>query len=623
MREDETSQDLFFDDLLHGSEEDRAAGSLSEDLLPDDLATEIFAVVGSPPPPDTPARRVRRKIGRTFMVVGGLMGLFVLLYGLDLIVSAGDVPRGVVVAGIDVGGLSHADAEAKLRAELQPRLTQPVQVHGGDVTTTLLPAESGLGLDWPATLAQAGHQPLSPITRIMSFFSTREVGVVTRSDQQEVRQAVQSLADVRLNHPLVEGSIGFLPKAGTDVTPYPVEPRQGQSLTDIPAAVQAVIADWLAPGGVPLRMDVTPPKSTSAGVHALLEQVVTPAVAKPVVVHGQDKDATLTPAAIAASFQFAPRDGGSLELRIDQGKLQQAVQADLASTETDGRDAQIVFTAGVPAVQPSEDARKINWANTFKPITQVLAKPDGRDLSVAYDATKPSMTTEAASALGIKEVIGEFTTSGFSGPAATNIQTLADRVSGAIVKPGETFSLGARSGARTTANGYVSAPVDEDGTGPSVVGGGVSQLASTLYNAAYLAGLGDGGHAAHDHYLDRYPAGRDAAAVDASGNPVELKIADTMPTGFAIQAYAGGGSVTVRIWGTKQYRVEGRTGAETNQVSPPIQFGPGPDGTCQASVGATGFSVSDTRVFYDLATGNEIREETRNTTYAPQPIVLC
>ncbi|WP_326567235.1 VanW family protein [Amycolatopsis rhabdoformis] len=607
MREDD---DLFIDDLLPEREDD-------------DLATEIFAVVDGPPLPETPQRRLRKGVARTFMIVGSLLGLFVLLYAIDLITSAGDVPRGVLVAGVDVGGLSHTEAEATLRAQLQPRLTQPVTLHAGDVTTSMVPADSGLGLDWPATLAQAGHQPWSPITRVLSFFTTRDVGVVTRTDQEQVAQALNGLAASKLNHPLVEGSIGFQPGAGGTVTPYPVEPRQGQELTDVRVAAQTVADTWLNPGGVTLRMAVTPPKATSNGVHALLAQVVSPAVAAPVVLHGQGKDVALKPAAIAASFQFAPRDGGTLELRIDQGKLQQAVQKDLASTETDGRNAEIVFTSGSPSVEPSEDARKINWANTFKTLTAVLAKPTERDLPVAYDATKPSLSTDAANALGIKDVIGEFTTSGFSGPAATNISVLAQRVSGAIVKPGDTFSLGARSGSRTAADGYVSAPVNEDGTGPSVVGGGVSQLASTLYNAAYLAGLGDGGHLAHDTYLDRYPAGRDAKAIDNAGNPVELKIADNDDTGFAIQASVSGDSVTVRIWGTKHYTIEGRTGGTSDEVPPTVQFGPGPDGACHSSIGAPGFTVSDTRVFHDLATGNEVREETRNTTYAPQPIVIC
>ncbi|HWD04615.1 MAG TPA: VanW family protein [Amycolatopsis sp.] len=593
-----------------------------DELLPDrggdDLATEIFSVVDGPAPRVRPHSKLRTGIARTFMIVGCALGLFVLLYAIDLVTSAGDVPRGVLVAGIDVGGLTHADAEAKLRTELQPRLTRPVPVHAGDVTATLVPADSGLGLDWPATLAQAGHQPLSPITRILSFFTTREVGVVTRTDHEQVEQAVRGLAATELNHPLVEGSIGFRPAANGSVTPYPIEPRQSQELTDVPAAVQNVVDDWLSQRGVTLRMAVTPPKATSAGVHALLDEVVTPAVAAPVTLHGHGKDATLTPAAIAAAFQFAPGQGGMVELRIDQSKLQKAVQGDLASTETDGKNAEIVFSSGAPVVQPSEDARKINWATTFKPLTAVLAKPAGRDLTVAYDAAKPSLSTDDANALGIKELIGESTTNGLTGPAVTNVKALAAAVTGAIVKPGETFSLSSR-----TPSGYVSAPANEDGTGPSVLGGGISQLASTLYNAAYAAGLGDGGHVAHDHYLNRYPAGRDAEALDGNGNPVDLKITDTDDTGFAIQASMSGDSVTVQIWGTKHYRVDGRTGAPTGEIAPTVQFGPGPDGTCHPSAGAPGFSVTDTRVFYDLATGAEVREETRNTTYAPQPVVIC
>ncbi|MBB4687384.1 VanW family protein [Amycolatopsis jiangsuensis] len=609
MREEDRAS--FADDLLGAPEPEPGAES--------DLATEIFAVVGErPPPPDTRLRRFRKRLGRGFMVVGCLLGLFVLLYAIDLISTAGDVPRGVRVAGTDVGGLSYAEAEAKLHTELQPRLTRPVAVHAGDVTASLVPAQSGLGLDWSGTLAQAGHQPWSPITRVLSFFTTREVGVVTRSDQVEVAQAVRQLAQGQLDHPMTEGSIGFVPKAPDGVTAYPVEPRQGQQLADVPAAVRTVVDQWLSPRGVSLDMAVAPAKATSAGVHSLLDTVVAPAVSAPVVLHGEGKDTTLKPSAIAASFRFSPGDSGSLQLRIDQGKLRKAARPDLASTETEAKDAQITFDSGAPTVQPSTDARKINWASTFRPLAAVLAKPSGRALKVAYDAKKPELTTDGANALGIKEVIGEFTTSGLSGPAAANVDTLAGRISGVVVKPGETFSLDAHRG-----GGYAAAPAEDDGSGPSVPGGGLSQLASTLYNAAYLAGLGDGGHVAQQHYLGRYPAGRDAEAVDASGNPVDLKIADNDPTGFAVQASASGGSVTVKIWGTRHYRVESRAGDQTDQVPPSVRIGPGPDGTCQASPGANGFTVTDTRVFYDVATGNEVREESRTTTYSPRPIVIC
>ncbi|WP_372508643.1 VanW family protein [Amycolatopsis iheyensis] len=593
------------------------------DLFADDLLGELLETPALPPPPETPARKLRKGLARSMMVIGLALGLFVILYAIDLIASAGDVPRGVTVAGIDVGGLTHAEAEAKLRKELEPRLTRPVLVRGGDVRAELVPAQSGLGLDWPNTLGLAGHQPLSPITRIMSFFTSREVGVATRTDPGQISQAVRALADGKINHAATEGAVGFMPIQGSDggVTPYPILPRQGQQLTDLDRAVRTVTDHWLDRGGVDLPMAITPVKATAAGVQAAFRQIVQPAVAKPVVVHGQGKDVPLKPDAIAGSFQFAAVEGGAVEVRIDQGKLQAALKDGLASTETDGRNAQIVFTGDQPAVEPSEDARKVNWEKTFLPLIDVLKKTDGRDLPVVYSASKPAVTTDAAGALGIKEVIGEFTTGGLAGPAATNNRTLAARVSGTIVKPGETFSLGGRSGPRTADNGYVPAPVDEDGTGAAVVGGGVSQLASTLYNAGYLAGLADGGHLEHDHYLDRYPAGRDAKAVNADGSPVELQLTNDSPTGIAIQATVSGDSVTVRIWGTRHYRVESQTGAQTPGDPPPVQFG----GTepCAPSIGTPGFSVTDTRVLYDVASGAEVRRTTHTATYGPRPTILC
>ncbi|WP_444843232.1 VanW family protein [Amycolatopsis kentuckyensis] len=597
--------------------------AVTADLFSDDLLGELLETPAPPPAPETPARRLRKGVARTMMSIGIALGLFVILYAIDLLVSAGDVPRGVTVAGIEVGGLSHADAEAKLRKELEPRLTKPVVIHAGDVQAELVPSQSGLGLDWPNTLGLAGHQPLSPITRIMSFFSSREVGVATRTDPDQISQAVRQLAEGRLNHPATEGAVGFVAVEGDDgrVNPYPILPRQGQQLTDLGGAVRTVTDHWLDPGGVKLGMAITPVKATAAGVQAAYQQVVVPAVAQPVVVHGQGKDVPLTPATIASAFQFAAVEGGAVEVRIDQGKLQAALKDPLASTETDGKDAQIVFTGDQPAVEPSEDARKVNWEKTFLPLIDVLKKTGGRDLPVVYSASSPSVTTDSASALGIKEVIGQFTVGGLAGPAATNNRTLAARVSGTIVKPGETFSLGARSGPRTADAGYVPAPADEDGTGAEVVGGGVSQLASTLYNAGYLAGLADGGHLDHDHYLDRYPAGRDAKAVNADGSPVELKLTNDSPTGIAIQATVSGDSVTVRIWGTRHYRVESQTGAQTPGDPPPVQFG----GTspCQPSIGTPGFSVTDTRVLYDVASGAEIRRTSHTATYGPRPTILC
>ena len=74
-----------------------------------------------PDPEDGP--RSRRSLRRTAIVGGAVVGVLGLLYAVDLMLSSGDVPRGVTVAGVDIGGLSRVEAEQKLHREIEPRLT--------------------------------------------------------------------------------------------------------------------------------------------------------------------------------------------------------------------------------------------------------------------------------------------------------------------------------------------------------------------------------------------------------------------------------------------------------------------------------------------------------------------
>ncbi|SDX27027.1 Vancomycin resistance protein YoaR, contains peptidoglycan-binding and VanW domains [Amycolatopsis xylanica] len=581
----------------------------------DDLALvdELFKAEPVPLPP-THRVVVRRRIGRICMITGGILGLLVLAYIADLVASIGDVPRGVTVAGVEVGGLGHANAEAKLRRELQPRLVQPVAITAGDASGTLDPPKSGLGIDWPGTLAQAGHQPLNPVDRVLAFFRKREVGVVAKVDQDLLTRSVTKLAAQFTRDP-VEGGIGFR-ETPDRVEAYAIEPRPGQALRDIDGAVSVVKDEWLGHGGVRLGVEPSPVKATTEGVHRALDQIVTPALASPITVHGDGQDFPLMPTDLSHALKFEAREGGTLDVLIDQPSLEKTLQPQLAVTEKPGKDAQFVFGTGAPAIEPAEDGRKVDWAKTFEPLAEVMKRADGRELTAVYAANPAALTTDAAGALGISEVVGEFTTSGFSGPAATNIGALAAKVNGMIVKPGDTFSLSALG-----SPGYVNAPLNEDGTGPIVVGGGVSQFASTLYNAAYLAGLTDVSHVTHDYYLDRYPAGREAKILNADGSGADLKFGNDGTSGVAIQAYAGGSSVTVKLWGTKRFRVEGSAGGQSDVIEAPVQYGSG-DG-CQPSAGVPGFTTSDTRVVREIGTGQEVRRETRVVRYQPRAAMVC
>ncbi|GAB3568199.1 VanW family protein [Amycolatopsis endophytica] len=583
----------------------------------DDERTEVMAPVTDvlPKVPQEPQRK-KKTVRRGVIVAASVLGVLAALYAVDLLVSQGTVPRGVTVAGVDVGGLKRSEAENKLRDEIEPRLTETFPVRAGDATAAIDPGTAGLTLDWPSTLDQAGDQPLNPFTRIASFFSDREVGVVTHADDVKLTAAIEGLRD-RTDRLPVEGTIRF-----EGAEPVAVPPQPGQKL-ETEGAKAEVLRNWATGETLQLPVGTTPVKVSAEAVQATLDGFARPAVSTPLVIHGEGADATVAPEAVAAALTFEPGEGGTLVPKIDNNKIVEAAGPQLKSSEEEGKDAQIVFDGGRPAVQPSVDGKGVDWNPTLETVFDVLKAPGKHELTAKYHTTPAKVTTEQANQLGITEVIGEFSTGGFASDSGVNIRTVAQKVNGAIVKPGETFSLNGFTGPRGKAQGYVEAGVIENGAPAREVGGGISQFATTLYNASYFAGMKDAGHKEHSYYISRYPAAREATVFqNPNGSSViDLKFTNDSDTGVAIQTIWTSSSITVKLWGTKRYDVESIPGAKDKFVPPSEK--PGPAQNCHASNGAPGFTTSDTRVLRDAKTGREVKRETRTVHYNPQPKITC
>ena len=200
-----------------------------------------------------------------------------------------------------------------------------------------------------------------------------------------------------------------------------------------------------------------------------------------------------------------------------------------------------------------------------------------------------------------------------------NIRTVARKVNGAVVLPGETFSLNGFTGPRGTAEGYVDSGIIDHGRPSTAVGGGISQFATTLYNAAYFAGMEDEGHTEHSYYISRYPAAREATVFDGA---IDLSFRNNTPTGVYIEAVGTDSELTVRLWGTKTVNVESVPGERTKPTEPEeIKLPKGKD--CIATEGADGFTTSDTRIITDRDTGREVYRHTRTVKYDPVPNVKC
>ncbi|GAA5145134.1 VanW family protein [Pseudonocardia eucalypti] len=573
-----------------------------------------------------------------------------LLYLVDLLATSGDVPRGVTVAGVDIGGLDRTAAERTLRARLEPALRKDVPIQAGVVRTTLSPKTAGLTANWPGTVAAVGDQPLNPFTRLSSFFGGTDHEVLTSADGTALDDALDGIAGL-VRKPPVDGGVRF-----EGLEPVAVQPTPGAEL-DVPGAAAQVMRDWSRGAAVqlPVREVAPPGRVSDAAIQRAIAEVAKPAVAAPVRVLGREQlgpaapppglrdpafpedpalpdptdpgtpdrtgrevVGTIQPAAIAGALSFSPDGAGGLKPNVDALKLADAVRPQLARTEQPAKDATIALAGGAPQVQPSQDGRGIDYPATFAGLADILRKPTDRQVTAIYTEQPAKLTTEQLRELGIKDLVSTFSTGGFAQDSGVNIRRAAETINGKIIKPGETFSLNEATGPREAPQGYVPAGIIEDGHPAKGIGGGVSQLATTLYNAAYFAGMTDAGHKEHSYYISRYPVAREATVYEGA---IDLKFRNDLEHGVYLQTVWTPTSITVKFWGTKQYEVTSAPSPRSNPVPPPTLTMPaGKD--CSPSAGGQGFTATDTRTMRNLDTGQS-KSTTRTVRYKPSPKVVC
>src|SRR3954453_8712758 len=575
---------------------------------------------GPPPGEEPPTGGPRGPWWRRKAVVApaGVLVALAAAYGLDLLISSGDIPRHTVVAGVDIGGLSPAAAATALEKDLAPRLSADHTVVADDVTVTVSPAAAGIVLDVDGTVDSAADQPLNPWTRLVTLFGDRTVDPVLRKDDTALTAQLETVAEQ------VDRAPGDATIAIEDTTPSVVQPVDGRKLdrtgsADALTTALASGADPRTPIGLPV--DMTRVRVDAQEAQRVLDERGTPALAAPVGINSQDggTHGEVPVAAIASSLTFTPKDDGTLAVGVDPEKLRTALGDQLGDFGTPAQDARFEISGGSVSVAPSVDGTGIDPAHLAEQLLPVLTAPAPRSVTADLGPVRADFTTEEAEALGIKEQISSFTTNFTSTASGTNIRVVAAEVDGALVKPGETFSLNTYTGPRGTAQGYVEAAVISGGQLSKAVGGGISQFATTMFNAVFFAGLEDVYHKPHSFYISRYPAGREATVYEGA---IDLQWKNDTDTGIYVQTEWVPGALTVSFWGTKHYEIESVSGPRRNLREPAVQDKVD-DGNCTAQSGSPGFDITVTRVFKDPATGAELRREDFDTHYAAEAVIHC
>jgi vancomycin resistance protein YoaR len=289
----------------------------------------------------------------------------------------------------------------------------------------------------------------------------------------------------------------------------------------------------------------------------------------------------------------------SLEPARAAARLEPELARRFGAFESEPRDAHLRVADGEADVIHGAPGRELDPQAT----AATLLAP-GTDPTVAprFRVVPPAVPTEELEALLAQKPVGAFTTHYEPGePRVTNIVRAAELLDGTILRPGGTFSMNAALGERTVERGFVPAPTIYGSRLVDSVGGGISQIATTLYNAAFFAGFELAEHTPHSFFIDRYPRGREATI--SWGGP-ELVVRNDWPAAALLRVTTTPTSVTVRVHSEALgRRVETTTSEPTGWIAPVTRIVTDlslPSGTRVQlqDAGGPGFTVEYTRRVY-------------------------
>jgi vancomycin resistance protein YoaR len=550
------------------------------------------------------ALRRRRRLRLSVLAVAILLPL---VFGMHALLTRGEVMPGTTVSGVDVGGLSKTAARDRIIHELGDRLSAPVTVQVNGETAAVVPSSLGISLDADATVARAyDHGRLQ--ARLLPFvYSSSVAPALTYPKSMKLPKALSDLEHRPRNaKPVVQsdGTVG-------------VVPAQDGLRYDDAASLRAIAAAALSrDGAVTLHPAITKPAVPTTAAQATADDVKR-LLRKPVSLtyHGK-KIGAVTPQELAPLVKMR-RTGSTFALALAPAGLSQVLADDAkdisrapvnASWRTDGNRARLI---------KDHAGKGVDGEKTGDAIIAAVLQRHAHRAAVSLGPVQPSLTTAEAKALGIRQRISSVTTDlgASSANRVFNVQLMARILNGQVIKPGETFSFNKRVGPRTPERGFKEGQAIVGGLLLPSIGGGVCQVATTVFDAAFYAGLPISARINHAWYISHYAMGMDATVAD--GGP-DLVFKNDTKYGILLRASASASTMTVTMYSTDRgVRVEKVAGQPHDRTTPKSRYilNPALKGAekFQKTTGEGGFAISVDRIV--RRNGKVIRRDTFTSNY--------
>ncbi|MGI9667358.1 MAG: VanW family protein [Acidimicrobiia bacterium] len=577
-----------------------------------------------------------------FTAVPVLLLMFPLsIYFMDSAAASDKVARNVTIEGVDVSRYTEDEAQAaaeKYAAELQ---ATPASVEVNGQSFDLDPVAVGLTFGTEAAVDMALEQRKGGITDWLRAFSEGvDVPVTAALDPDLLEAQLREWEQAAIPNPAFEGTIAIVNREVRYEYPSDGEAIDRDVAEDLLLAALSTGSDE----AVVLPTAVTSPVLTKSDIDEAVAEAER--ILRTTVVLTQDEydftlridsldisrslDAAVTlgnPPTIEFFFDrdiFVPLIEGvrtQLELAPQDAYWETVVVDDHESWDENYEIKDSEQSSDLPdddAIRliPAKSGTTIDVDAVAAAIEEAARTQGSGELPIVLNAPA-AFTTEMAESFGDLYEVSEFTTYMPGTNRAHNIKLMADLVDGTVVMPGETFSVNELIGRRTLEKGFkydcaiVSGELscEED---PVNVGGGVSQFGTTIFNAIYFGCYKDVVHQPHSIYFTKYPEGREATL----GYPSpDVAFENDSDAPVIIRTSYTRRSVTVTFFGNQNGHYCGTQRSERTGVASPVTeyqaddeniIKPGQEYV--KSKGSKGWSVTNTRIFYD-AEGNELDRE--------------
>lgn len=496
----------------------------------------------------------RRRRSITSLLAGLLLlpCLLVLLFLCDRAVNTGRVLRGVQLGPLALSGM---DADA-VSAALEPRSSALADASlrlAIGATLVELEAEAvGLHVDLSGTVGAAlgaGREP--GLGRQLSWWlssmsRSHALHWVAKLDDQRFEAELSRLGALALKQPPFDGAIVL---DGEQLVAKP--PRRGWVI-DHEATRLAVLAAFSAGTqgrGLFARAALVEvePATTPQQVEAALERARR-LVSKPIKLENSAEQVAVDFGVADLRAALGSRSGPKgLELFFKAEAIEAQLKPLRKNLEDEPRNARFSVERDQIKIEPSRAGTLLDAAAVAAELLVVASAGKTLGELPIQRSAPPAFTTEDAEALGIRRLVSSFTTyHACCQPRVQNIHLIADLLNDTIVKPGERFSVNEYIGPRTHGKGFVEAPTISRGEMVDTYGGGISQFATTMFNAILDGGYEIIQRQPHSYYFSRYPEGHEATL----SFPVpDLIFRNDSASGLLIKTEKGPTFIRVKIFG--------------------------------------------------------------------------